>query len=127
MNAEALVEEMKKYGVDDECMRDRFDDDAELYVECLRDLVTEKRFSDLDAALEAKDYGAAFQAAHAVKGLAANLSITVFFESLSALVEALRASQLENIDALYATVRNNLAIFSKMLDLPLSEPEGTSK
>ncbi|MDR1901849.1 MAG: Hpt domain-containing protein [Treponema sp.] len=48
----------------------------DLYVKLLKKLKTDSHFKDLTAALTAQDYEKAQTAAHAVKGMAANLSLT---------------------------------------------------
>ena len=51
----------------------------------------EKGFETLEAALKAGDLDGAFAAAHALKGVFANLSITPLYEPVSELTELLRA------------------------------------
>jgi HPt (histidine-containing phosphotransfer) domain-containing protein len=50
-----------------------------LYAQLLRKLKTDTHFTDLIAALQAKDYENARTAIHAIKGIAANLSLTELF------------------------------------------------
>ncbi|MDR2798678.1 MAG: Hpt domain-containing protein [Treponema sp.] len=50
-----------------------------LYVKLLHKLKADTHFTDLTAALRAKDYENAQTAAHAIKGIAANLSLTELF------------------------------------------------
>ena len=47
-----------------------------LYVKLLHKLKADTHFTDLTAALQAKDYENARTAAHTIKGIAANLSLT---------------------------------------------------
>ncbi|MHB9291050.1 hypothetical protein Holit_00121 [Hollandina sp. SP2] len=50
-----------------------------LYVKLLCKLKADTHFTDLTAALQVKDYENAQTAAHAIKGMAANLSLTELF------------------------------------------------
>jgi HPt (histidine-containing phosphotransfer) domain-containing protein len=50
-----------------------------LYVKLLHKLKADTHFTDLTAALQAKDYENARTAAHTIKGIAANLSLTELF------------------------------------------------
>lgn len=50
-----------------------------LYVKLLHKLKEDTHFMDLTAALQVKDYESAQTAAHAIKGMAANLSLTALF------------------------------------------------
>lgn len=60
-------------------------------------LLRDESFSSLCAALDGKDYEAAFRAAHTLKGVLMNLSLTPLAEAASDLTEALRGRQ-ENED-----------------------------
>ena len=61
-----------------------------LYLRLAETIKTEPHFAQLHEALDAGDYKAAFEAAHALKGVLGNLSITPLFEPVSELVELLR-------------------------------------
>lgn len=50
-----------------------------LYVKLLHKLKADTHFTALSVALQAKDYESAQSAAHAIKGMAANLSLTELF------------------------------------------------
>lgn len=53
-------------------------------------VASDKSFDELSAALSAHDVETAFRAAHTLKGVSSNLSITALYRSASALTEALR-------------------------------------
>jgi HPt (histidine-containing phosphotransfer) domain-containing protein len=61
-----------------------------LYVKLLHKLKADTHFTDLIAALKAKDYENAKTAAHAIKGMAANLSLTELFTQALQLEEHLK-------------------------------------
>ncbi len=71
----------------------------------------EENFRRLSAAVAAGDKAAAFEAAHALKGVAGNLSLTPLYEPLSEMTELLRVGAAADYDALLARA---LASFEQM-------------
>lgn len=109
MQSKELIETLRSFGVDDECLRERFDNDPELYTECFDEFLKEPCFQALERALAEKDYPRSFSAAHSMKGLAANLSLREVYGKLFELVEALRGEHYENLDGQYAAMMKELA------------------
>ena len=70
------------------------------YLRLVESLKGEKGFESLQAAIDAGDLDAAFEAAHALKGVLGNLAITPLFEPMSEITELLRAKE----EADYATL-----------------------
>lgn len=68
----------------------RFGNRVEMYEKYLKRFPEDQSFQQLNDAIERKDYEAAFKAAHALKGLAGNLSVQQVLTSVSALTEELR-------------------------------------
>lgn len=73
------LEALKQYGADTEkglamCMGNEA-----LYLRLVGSVPAETRFADLAGALEKKDLDAAFDAAHALKGVLGNLSLTPLY------------------------------------------------
>ena len=62
-----------------------------LYLRLVGSVPTEKRFDDLAGALEEGNLDAAFEAAHALKGVLGNLSLTPMFDKISEITELLRS------------------------------------
>ena len=62
-----------------------------IYLKLVTSITSEKNFDMLKQAIESYDLGAAFEAAHALKGVAGNLALTPIFEKVSELTELLRA------------------------------------
>ena len=90
MNSEQFIAAMRAYGADADDTLRRFMGDADLYMDCVRLLLKDPAPHTLEHALRARDYPAAFDAAHSIKGLAANLGLTPLLDGTCALVEALR-------------------------------------
>ena len=83
----------------------RFSGRAELYEKFLYQFPQDENFSLLCAAIRQQDVKAAFIAAHSLKGIAGNLSLTKLYEDLCPLVEQLRAGSLSGAEALLQSVR----------------------
>lgn len=103
-----LLNNLENYGVDLKTTMTRFVDDESLFVHCLSMFFEGKEFAQLDAAMAANDYKAAFEAAHTIKGLTGNLGLTPLYNKVCELVEPLRHGQTENVAALYGEVTKEM-------------------
>lgn len=119
MDKMRLLDRLEGYGADMKGIHDRFLGDAELYEHCYYGLLEEQNFKLLDERMASHDYEGAFQCAHAIKGLAANLGLSPFHKKVHVLVEALRAHDYSNIDAQYADVR---AAYERLKSMDSDEP-----
>ena len=68
----------------------------------------------LGAALEAGDVKPAFEAAHSLKGVYANLSLTPVFDPMSELTEILRSGRLDGTAALFEAFKEKYAELEEM-------------
>ena len=101
-------ETCKNAGIDYEEGVSRFVGNADIYEKFLRDFVNDPTFSALESALSARDIKAAFQAAHTLKGVTGNLSLTDLYSDLVKLTDALRGEgDLSLADSLYPAVRSD--------------------
>lgn len=107
-----LINSLTKCGVNIELTMNRFLDDEELYVFCIYEFAEEPAFSVLKNALNDKNYKEAFESAHTLKGVSANLGLTDLFNVISKLVEALRNEVYDNIEQLY---KNMILEYNKFL------------
>ena len=85
------LEALKQFGADTEkglamCMGNEA-----LYLRLAGSVPGEERFDDLSDAIKKGDLDAAFDAAHALKGVLGNLSLTPLYETASEITELLRA------------------------------------
>ena len=62
-----------------------------LYLRLVASIPSEKNFDKLVSSTQAGDLDGAFEAAHALKGVAANLSLTPLFEKVDEITELLRS------------------------------------
>ncbi len=98
------LDDLKGFGADTEKGLTMFMGNEALYLKLVNSVPNEQRFDDLVAALEKKDYDAAFDAAHALKGVLGNLSLTPLFEKASKITELLRSRS----DVDYSEMINDL-------------------
>ncbi|MCI8511373.1 MAG: Hpt domain-containing protein [Lachnospiraceae bacterium] len=99
-----MTEELKKdliaAGANIETALARFMNMEAMYLKFLLRFPADPNFESLRDALAAGDTETAFRAAHTLKGVAGNLGLDRFYESVSKLTEVLRAGGSGNTDAL---------------------------
>ena len=84
------VDKLREYGANVEEGLARCMNKEDLYLMLVRKAADDHRLSLLAEQLEKKDYAAAFETAHALKGMYANLSLTPLTEPVSEMTELLR-------------------------------------
>ncbi len=89
------IGKLNDLGVNIDETLERFVNNEELYVRCLHKLTNDKNFGLLKEALDENDATKAFEAAHALKGVTANLGLTPLFEELKVITEVFRAGSLD--------------------------------
>lgn len=75
---------------------ERFNGNKNLYEKFLVDFINDSHFNELERALLTRDIDAAFAQAHALKGIAGNLSFGPFHELLVPFVDELREKNFDN-------------------------------
>lgn len=99
-----LLDRCREYGADVEGTMERLMDDEELFEMCMMQFSQDEGFAGLKGAIESKDYKAAFEYAHALKGVAGNLGLTPLFNAISEMVEALRIDDYSHVEDQYAQI-----------------------
>lgn len=102
--ASELLSRLSEYGVDLSSTMERFVGNEELYLKCFDMFLSDGNLQLLKDALIQKDYEAAFNAAHTLKGITANMGFSPLLAPVSTLVEALRAGDYSDLDTQYAAV-----------------------
>lgn len=97
----AIIEELEQWGCDIEDAMTRFLDDEEFYITCLHTMVQDPSYGKLGAALQEGDVQEAFEQAHTLKGVLANMGLTPIYDVVVRLVEPLRAGNAENLLPVY--------------------------
>jgi HPt (histidine-containing phosphotransfer) domain-containing protein len=85
-------------GINLESALDRFMDDEEMYFEFLLQFLDENGLPALQKTVASGDVKNAFDAAHTLKGVCANLSIDVMSDIVEPMVETLRAGSMEGVE-----------------------------
>lgn len=98
------VEKLKEYGADTETGLMRCMNSEDFYLRMVTMIKDEPNFQVLDEALREKDLKRAFEAAHALKGVAGNLALTPLYEPISEVTELLRGEA----DADYESFREKI-------------------
>ena len=78
------------YGGDYDVTMSRFMGKETLYMKILGMMFQDENLKKLGTAIEENDLDAAFEAAHTLKGVAGNLGLTPFYDSVCRIVEPIR-------------------------------------
>ena len=87
------IEGLNAFGANTDEGLGRCFDNEEFYLKLVRAVPNEKTFESLKTALDQGDRKAAFEAAHALKGVLSNLSLTALQEPATEITENLRADK----------------------------------
>ena len=85
------VEKLQAFGANTDEGLARCMKNEGLYLRLVGTVPEEKSFDALKAAIEENDLGKAFEAAHALKGVLGNLSLTSIYDPVAEITEQLRA------------------------------------
>ncbi len=85
------IDSLREYGADIEEGLTRCYGNEEFYLKLVAMILDEPSFGMLKKALDDKDLNAAFEAAHGLKGVSANLALTPLREPVSEITELLRS------------------------------------
>lgn len=98
------IEKLNDFGANTEEGLGRCYGNEALYLRLVGMIPAEASFDKLQSALDSNDLDGAFEAAHALKGVLGNLSLTPMYEVCSEMTELLRA----RTDMDYTPLLNNL-------------------
>lgn len=99
------LDDLRAYGADVDTGLGRCMGMEPLYLRLVGSVKDEAAFDKLDSALAAGDLDAAFEAAHALKGVLANLALTPLSEPVYEITELLRARTQMDYAPLQATIK----------------------
>ncbi|WP_296009582.1 Hpt domain-containing protein [uncultured Adlercreutzia sp.] len=94
MTAE-LADKLAPFGIDYVDAMDRFGDNADLYERLALKYLDDGHMVALEAAMETKDFSEGYSQAHALKGVAGNLSFKDLYECAALVSDALYAGEYE--------------------------------
>ena len=110
------IDDLKAFGANTDDGVSRCFGNEEFYLKMVRSLPSEAAFGRLQDAISAKDLDAGFEAAHALKGVLSNLSITPILKPIEEMTELLRARTDTDYSALLAQVMEKRAELEKICD-----------
>lgn len=88
-----LADKLALYGIDYVDAMDRFGDNAELYERLALKYLNDTHLVSLQAAIEAHEFSDGYSEAHALKGVAGNLSFVDLFKTAALVSDALYAGE----------------------------------
>ena len=110
------LDALKEFGADTEKGLTMCMGNEALYLKLVGSVPTEKSFDNLADALKKKDLDAAFDAAHALKGVLGNLSLTPLYEKASKITELLRARSEADYEKMMADLNEERDKLAKLCD-----------
>ena len=120
----SLRELLEHYGVDYQATMPRFMGNEGLYKKLLGMLFQDANLEKLGKAIQDGDLTAAFEAAHTLKGVAANMGLTPYYQAICSIVEPLRCGEARcDYPELYQNIVDE---FKKVEALSASVREGES-
>ena len=108
------VDALRDFGAETGKGLERCMNNENFYFRLIRMAMADSGFDRLNAALDAGDTQAAFEAAHALKGVLGNLSLTPLYRPVETLTELLRAGNAA--DAAVAPLRAEIDLQRKKLE-----------
>ena len=99
------VEALREYGANVEEGLSRCFNKEDFYIKLVSIALKDENVSKLDEALKAGDLSAAFEAAHALKGMLGNLSLAPLFAPVAEVTELLRSRQDADYESYMAQIR----------------------
>ena len=115
---ESQKEKLLSLDVDLDETLERFVGNENLFFKCLNRFLEDTNYHQLLAAIDIKDAKVAFEAAHALKGVSANLGLTYLYEEIRVITEVFRAGSLdfepENMERLKAAYANVITVIDSL-------------
>ena len=109
------IEQLHAMGCDTVQALERMAGDEEFYVECLREAVENPGFAGLEKALAARDTQAAFDCAHALKGVLGSVGLTPMYVKAAEIVEPLRQGRQDGLEEKLAQLMDMRRRFTQIV------------
>ena len=100
------IEKLNAMGVDTKQGLARCMNNEKFYLKMVQMGIKDKHFEMLEKAIEEKNIDAAFESAHALKGIIGNLAITPIYAPLNRMTEMLRAKMNANYAPIYKPIKD---------------------
>ncbi|MBO4505378.1 MAG: Hpt domain-containing protein [Lachnospiraceae bacterium] len=108
------VKKLKELGCDTDKGLERCLGNEDFYLEFVPDALKKERYEKLEALIKNKDLDAAFEAAHGLKGILANLSLDPVLEPVAEMTELLRARTDTDYSGLLTKMWERYSLFEKL-------------
>ena len=108
------VKKLKELGCDTDKGLERCLGNEDFYLEFVPDALKKERYEKLEALIKNKDLDAAFEAAHGLKGILANLSLDPLTEPVSEMTELLRARTDTDYSGLLTKMWERYSLFENL-------------
>lgn len=106
---------LKNYGCDIDGALVRTLGDCDFLLSCIKATLEEPEFEKLGDALKKQDTVEAFEYAHALKGVVANVGLTPLYDCLVRIVEQLRLGRTQGLEIDYAALIKEKGKIEKLL------------
>lgn len=113
INSSEILKKLEEAGIDVADLTARLMGNMNLITKFVKRFPDDKSYQQLMTAIDNADEEEAFRAAHSLKGVCANLSMTRLYKLLSEQVEALRAGDLERGEVLMPAITEE---YGKMVE-----------
>ena len=96
-----FFDKITEYGFDKKEVMQRFLDDEQFYYECFEQVIKDEAFDELGKLIERNKTKEAFDCAHSLKGILANVGLIALYDKISDIVEILRGTKDGNVEEDY--------------------------
>jgi HPt (histidine-containing phosphotransfer) domain-containing protein len=110
-----IIDELAKWGCDIPSALERFDGDKDLYKECLKIFASDENFDGLKKNMADKNVEEAFKSAHALKGVAGNLSLGILYKNICTVSDSLKAGDFATAEANYPELEKAKKEYDKII------------
>ena len=109
------IEQLQSFGANTKEGLERCLNDEGFYLGLIPSALDKSIYDGLEKAIKEHDLDAAFDAAHALKGVLGNLALTPIYEPVSEMTELLRARQEADYEGMLKTVYEKRDALTAML------------
>ena len=109
------IEQLEGFGVNTKEGLERCLNDEGFYLGLIPSALDRSVYDGLEKAIRERDLEAAFEAAHALKGVLGNLALTPIYEPVSEMTELLRSKEEADYEGLFKTICEKRDALSAML------------
>ena len=110
------IDSLKAFGADTDDALARCMGNEAFYFKLIGKVLDDKNFEVLEQAIQAKDLDKAFEAAHSLKGVLGNLSLTPVYDPVNEMTELLRSRNDVDYTTYLKAIADKKAELTKLLE-----------